>query len=153
MTMSLPVRWFVVALAALGALGCGRGGPDTVPVSGRITAGDRPLPNADVVFTPAEEPAAGEPPLASAGKTDNQGRYALKLDGSRHDGAAPGQYKVRISILDRGGEGRPPRGELIPPEYNRNTTLQFTVPPAGTTQADFHLGNLPELSGAAPPGR
>ncbi|HVS40587.1 MAG TPA: carboxypeptidase-like regulatory domain-containing protein [Gemmataceae bacterium] len=141
--MRLSVRLSCLALLVVAPLACAPAGPTPVPVSGRITSNNRPLADADVVFIPAEGGEPGKPLLTSSGKTDGQGRYSLKLDDSRHDGAAPGDYKVQISIFDRGGEGRPPRGQLIPAAYNRNTTLRITVPPSGTTQADFNLPARP----------
>jgi hypothetical protein len=31
----------------------------------------------------------------------------------------------------------------VPEQYNRNTTLSFTVPPAGASDANFDLSSLP----------
>jgi hypothetical protein len=50
------------------------------------------------------------------------------------------------SIFDRGGDGKPARGQLLPAQYNRDSILTFTVPAGGTAEANFDL-----LRGHAPP--
>jgi hypothetical protein len=119
-------------LAVLVVLGCGKTGPKVVPVSGRVTLDNKPLANADVTFTPD---GADANTLESAGRTDDQGRFTLQTVQDKANGAAVGTHKVRISLIERGTT----IVNRVPKEYNQNTTLSFTVPPAGTTEANFDL--------------
>jgi hypothetical protein len=132
-------------LPALATLGCGPGGPRTVPVSGRVTWEGQPLANAVVTFTPSNPDPSVKPIPESTGRTDAQGNYTLKLD-ARRPGAVSGSHRVRVSIFDRNGG----RGQLVPPQYNKRTTLTFTVPPAGTQEANFTLSGAPTAAGGQP---
>jgi len=139
-----------IGLLLLGLLaGCrGQSGPKTVPVSGKITWDNQPLANADVSFTPTDK-VEGKPAPSSNARTDAQGNFSLKLDQDGRDGAVPGNHRVRVSKMDRGGEGKPGKGQLIPKDYNENTTLNFTVPADGSKEANFALSSNP----SAPPVR
>jgi hypothetical protein len=137
--------WLLLLVALLA--GCKERAADTVPVSGRVTIDRQPLANATVTFTPAE---ASDVRLISqsSGKTDEQGRFSLQLDADNRSGAIVGIHRVRVSIFDRGSEGKPGKGQLLPREYNRDSILTFTVPAGGTTEANFDLSRNP-----APPIR
>jgi hypothetical protein len=80
-------------------LGCSGGGADMAPVSGTVTYRGKPLPDAQVNFTPVD---GG--PIAS-GRTDSSGRFRLSTS-TPDDGARLGKHK--ISIVARGPD-RPPR--------------------------------------------
>jgi hypothetical protein len=134
--MGLRQRGVWLVFLFLVSLGCGKGGgPQSAPVSGRITMDKRPLADADVTFTPTEAGKQGTP---ARGKTDADGRYTLKQDDGV-EGAVVGNAKVAISIFDRGTDGKPPRGQLVPPKYNTQSQLTFNVPSGGTTEANFDL--------------
>jgi len=123
----------------------------TAPVSGKVTMDNKPLAGATVTFTPLDaKPEAGKPVLSSTGHTDEQGNYSLKLDADGREGAVPGQYRVRIAKMDRGGEGKPGKGQVVPHAYNQDSTLQFNVPDAGSKEANFSLSGNPS---SAPPRR
>jgi hypothetical protein len=128
----------VVLLAVI--LGCGTGTPKTVPVSGKVTLDTQPLANADVSFFPTNV-EKGKMAVEASGKTDAEGNYSLKLNKGGTPGVPPGNYKVRVSVFDRGEGTRPPRGQLILPKYNRETTLTFEVPAGGTQSANFDLSS------------
>jgi hypothetical protein len=119
------------------ALGCGKSIPKTVPVSGKVTMDNQPLAHAFVNFTPAD--GQNQNVLEAMGETDDQGHYSLKLIQSRTEGAAPGEYKVRISLMVREGG----KGQVLPEEYNKKTTLSFKIPAEGTTEANFTLTKNP----------
>ena len=71
------------------------------------------------------------PGRGSMGVTDEEGKFTLRVNG-KQSGAAVGKHKVAISkqIAQR---------ELIPSKYNRDSKLEFEVPPEGSEQADFPL--------------
>ena len=132
------------------AVGCSGDGFKLAPVSGRVTKNGRPLANVRITLQPeGENPGPG-----SAGTTDADGRYTLAVSSQQYTGAGAvvGRHQVRIgSILPGEGDrptdpsvgspdGEPLAGkELIPPQYNQDSTLTFDVPPGGTDQADFDL--------------
>jgi hypothetical protein len=132
---------FLTVGLLVSAAGCGDA--RVVPVSGRVTLGDRPVANAAVVF----QPLSGErnPGPGSHGKTDSQGRFTLQLMTGGRTGALVGPHKVSITAYE--GDGEAPssgpdmvfRKRLIPDEYNVNSKLTFEVPAGGTAQANFDL--------------
>lgn len=111
--------------------GCAQPNPDgREDVSGTITLNGQPLVNGSINFSdkdPAQAGGAGG--LISNGKFHLTGEYAIK----------PGDYKVRLygAIDYDRSTGEPatnetPIGrlipiELIPPDFNRNSTIEFTV--------------------------
>jgi hypothetical protein len=121
-------------LLALLLLGCAKGGPKVVPVSGRVTLDQQPLANADVTFSP-ESGAGGSGSLDSSGQTDEQGNYSLKMIQDRRNGAVVGTHKVRISLIERGTK----IVNRVPKQYNTDTKLTFTVPAEGSKEANFDL--------------
>src|SRR5262249_42117903 len=121
-------------LLTLLLIGCGKGGPKVVPVSGRVTLDQQPLANADVTFSP-ESGSGTTAGLESSGRTDEQGNYSLKVIQDRRDGAAVGTHKVRISQIERGAT----IVNKVPKKYNSETTLTFPVPAEGTKEANFDL--------------
>jgi hypothetical protein len=124
------------------AVGCSAKTAHTVPVSGKVTMDGAPLAKAFVTFTPMET-TAGKPPQVCSGLTDEQGQYSLKVDSTQTPGAVPGAYRVRVEKMDRGGEGSPMRRQVVPPQYNRQSNLEYTVPAGGTSTANFDLPSNP----------
>ena len=139
-----------VLLAAL--FGCG-GRQGFVPVSGRVTMDGKPLANVHVHFQPTMTDGNPNPGPGSYAETDKEGKYALAIS-SQHaqgDGAVVGKHMVRISSKLEKKEikydpqlGSPDGApliayETIPAHYNQDTTLEYTVPPGGTSKADFDL--------------
>jgi hypothetical protein len=100
--LHLHLRFIIVLLSASIA-GCGGSGGGTAAVSGRVTYKGKPVPNANVSFTPAEGATR-----AATGLTDSNGRYTLGTF-SASDGALPGKY--RISVIARGPDRPPKAGE------------------------------------------
>lgn len=127
MRFDRKLAWLLLPLLLLG---CGKSGPKMAPVSGRVTLDKKPLANADIVFSPTEPGPDKTVNLDSSGRTDAQGRFSLPKDG-----ALVGAHKVRISAIERGTS----LINRIPKTYNQNTTLTFTVPAEGTTEANFDL--------------
>lgn len=133
--------------------GCGDG-KDLAPVKGTVTFEGKPVANATVTFSPAEEG-----PL-SIGTTTADGTYELTQTGpERLPGAQVGQHKISISAIEQqiSGEADVPEGDsfgslglsaqktktryLIPPKYSSNRTsgLTFEVKAGEDNVADFKL--------------
>jgi hypothetical protein len=146
--MQLVRALSVVAVASLAclALGCG-GGPAMAPVSGVVTLDGAPLADAVVTFQPKAVGGNMYPGQSSQGKTDQNGRYSLEIIGTG-SGAILGPNRVQISafLTGKGGDpasDRPGAQTLpknrVPAKYNEQSTLEFDVPPGGTSSADFKL--------------
>jgi hypothetical protein len=140
MRRHLPVGVFLPLL--LLCVGCGpKGGSAFAPVSGRVLLNNKPLANANVRFQPERKQGDDTNRPDSYGETDEQGYFTLKpvgKDWSGTEGALVGKHFVQISTFDRTlGQNGLPRGELVPYQYNRDSSLTFTVPPEGTTEANF----------------
>jgi len=134
----------LLGLALSLALGCSS--QKFAPVSGKVTLNGKALANATVSFQPIAPPKKMEAAPGSAGKTNENGEYTLKLT-SGEKGAWVGKHQVRISALNPEigeGDARPPRGgwplaDKVPKQYNAETTLTFEVPAGGTNAANFDL--------------
>jgi hypothetical protein len=142
-----------LVLLILTVLGCGEGRPKFVPVSGRVLVDGKPVANLMVTFQPIATERNKDPGPGSAGITDAEGRFTLKVSSQQYsgNGAVVGKHKVRIgTVLPGEGQATDPSigspddaplagKELIPPHYNQDTILTFEVPPEGTNQANFDL--------------
>lgn len=125
----------LTALCVLSLIGCGGGGEKLVGVSGKVTLDGAPLPKVRVLFY---QPGAG-PERNFMAVTDAEGNYTLETLRKEHQGAAPGKYQVTLSTAFLGPgqtEMDPIPPEKVPPKFRE---LDFEVPPAGTTEADFAL--------------
>ena len=125
------------------ALGCSSS--KIVPVSGRVTLGDKPLSNATIIFQPlTDDPNPGP---GSQAKTDRDGRFTLQLLSGDKKGALTGKHRITImayegdtdEIPSSGSDNKVFRKRIIPDEYNVNSKLTFDVPAGGTTEANFDL--------------
>jgi len=115
----------MLALAMLAWTGCGGERPSLATVHGRITLDGQPLPEAQIRFDPVDAVRG------STGGTDQSGHYKLSyLRGD--EGAAIGEH--RVTILKFTPDGR----QLVPPQYNQQTTLTETVEP-GENEINFDL--------------
>jgi hypothetical protein len=109
-----------------------------MPVAGRVTLDDKPVPNMIVNFTPQGETAGN----GALGHTDADGRYTL-LDARGEAGAYVGEYKVsfypgvgqtgpadpRLDVVSAPSRGGLPAIYLDP----NQTPLRATVPKGGGT--------------------
>lgn len=124
------------ALSLLGLAGCGGPGPysgSLYPVKGRVLLADgTPLTGGTVQFIPTR---GG---LPASGRIEADGTFSLKS--KSRDGAAPGEYNVRI---EPGAERLARKGRATPKlpfaskyrEYDGNTGLTATIN-AGETQLE-----------------
>jgi hypothetical protein len=145
-----------VAAAFLTLAGCGGGAPELAvptgslqPVKGSVLLPNgKPLSTGTVVFIPANGTGA-----SPSGELDSTGNFSLKTGSS--DGAAPGEYKVRIEpkgvdastkkkgTLDARTLGFP----LKYTDADGDTGLKATVKAEPTTLEPFKLSN--ESGGSA----
>jgi hypothetical protein len=125
-----------LALTLLDPAGRGRPGPysgSLYPVKGQVLLADgKPLTGGTVHFIPKERG------LPAAGRIEADGTFSLKS--KTREGAAPGEYKVRI---EPGSEWLVKKGRTAPKlpfaskyrEYDGNTGLTTTIK-AGETQLE-----------------
>jgi hypothetical protein len=129
--MSNSARLQCAALLVTGILGCGRGGPEIVPIEGTISHNGEPVSNVRIYFVPTN----GRPSWAIS---DERGRFVLDYD-EDYDGAKVGTHKVWLvdenknidpTIAMSGGTKaqRPPAMRQIVEKYSREkSTLEVEV--------------------------
>ena len=136
-----PRHTILILLPLACALAAGCGSSKTAPVSGRLTLNGKPLARASITFAPIGSKDKQEPGPSSAGITDADGRYTLKLIGQEGSGAMIGKHKVMIALQEAvdTSDDNPVKLKQLPLKYNGQTTLEFDVPAGGTDAADFDL--------------
>jgi anti-anti-sigma regulatory factor len=114
----------------------------TVPVSGTLRLDGEPLSRISVIFEPIGSEENPYPGPSSYGTTNASGRFSLQTITTNQTGAVVGNHRVRlVSIIDPDD----PRfysfenTNLLPPQYNIETTLTYLVPPEGTQQVLFDV--------------
>jgi len=136
------VTVILCAVLALALSGCESAPYQVAPVSGRVTLDDEPLPDALVSFQPIGTAGKKEPGPGSFGRTDKDGRFKLQVVEPEQPGAVVGRHQVLISTAtSSGGDADRTVGERVPRRY-RDGKLQFDVPAAGTTEANFELHTI-----------
>lgn len=147
----IPARSHIITtlslfLIATLLLGCGGPSYEVAPVSGKITFGDKPLPNIHVSFQPKSDGfEQSRPGPGSVGMTDAQGRYTLRTVMPEADGAVVGRHVVSLA---RNNINADPKNDLsVPrqfllPEKCRDGSLSFSVPSGGSSEANFDLKPL-----------
>ena len=121
------------------AVGCSTSA-EVAPVSGRVTLSGRPIAGAVVTFQPISDRDGGRPTVGgSAGTTDAEGKFLLRLVDSGKEGALVGKHAVTITT-GKAGDSDDSRvtGELAPAAW-RSGKKTFDIAPAGTDQANFDL--------------
>ncbi|WP_437190992.1 carboxypeptidase-like regulatory domain-containing protein [Planctomicrobium sp. SH527] len=130
-----------IALLAVGVMGCGQASdaPTLVKVSGVVTFKQKPLANAQVLFTPQTGPMA-------FGETDAEGRFTLQTGGKQ--GALEGAHAVTISAYEPVKPPAPGKEEeaqplipRIPPKYSNllNSGLKAEVKSSEPNEFTFEL--------------
>jgi len=92
--------WVGSALLLAALAGCSSGGPDIVPVSGRVTRNGKPVPFVTVYF----QPTSGRPSL---GNCDADGRFKLGYT-REQDGAKVDTHTVYVVYFPEGSAGPAP---------------------------------------------
>ncbi len=132
------LRGLSLVLLLILAAGCSGESLSVVPVSGVIKdLNGNPIEGASVTFTPKTEEKIAP---TSFGKTDAEGKYTLETV-SGEAGALIGSHTVSISknTGNEDDDAGTSLQSLIPPEFNTDSTLEFTVPKEGSTEANFEV--------------
>jgi hypothetical protein len=126
---------FIMA-AVIPLLGCGQR-VKSVPVSGRVTIAGKPLADVAVNFSPMTGGQADA--YAAYGKTDQEGRFILRLADNDQSGATAGMNRVTFHESTGAAEsdGPAPMTPLKLPPKARDGTMAYEVPAAGTADANF----------------
>lgn len=99
-------------------------------VSGTVRVDGRPAEGLQVVF----QPIAKDRPRAFA-QTGKDGTYCLGRQGPGNtSGAASGAYRIQVL-----SDSESPNPIAIPPEYNANSSLEFTVIPGKKNTFDIDV--------------
>ncbi|HBT76457.1 MAG TPA: hypothetical protein DEB39_05930 [Planctomycetaceae bacterium] len=134
-------RWPFVPVAVLAVVitvvlaGCSDGKIRTELVEGTLTLDGKPLPGAQIRFTP-KSPDQG---LAAFGRSDTDGRYRIQtLAGRPNAGTVPGEYLVTVSKTELVPNGKMvySMGEMIeardsvqllPESYSQTSKTPFSA--------------------------
>ena len=131
-------RCSTVLLLAIFVSGCGQDTGGRMQVSGTVKLQGTPLRSGTIEFASADAKQL-------TGSMITDGKYSIPAE----KGLLPGKYTVRISASQE--EGAVPAGppgpeaethkvkDLVPPEYNGNSTLSAEVSQGGSNQFDFDL--------------
>jgi hypothetical protein len=119
----------VLSFALFGLSGCG--GPVSCHVSGNVSYQGEPIKDGQIIFAAADGLTA----------------TAAIINGGYELDVAPGEATVRITAsketgrMVKGAMGAeiPERIDLIPPKYNRASTLKRTVDAKAEQTLDFEL--------------
>jgi hypothetical protein len=109
-------RYFVIFICGLIlslVIGCGRSGPEVVPVKGTITYGGGAWPKAGTLQFVADPAEPNQTIHPAAGHFDTDGRLTVSTL-REGDGLVPGRYAIGVSCHER----PPSKTELeFPPNY------------------------------------
>ncbi len=130
-----------VLLGLLAFAGCTPRSSAIVPVSGVVTLDGQPLVGAMVNFQPiTDKSTAAQAGIGSYGKTDDQGRYTLRLIDPDQPGALVGKHTVTVTTAvaadPASDELKLQQPEKISP---KSRTQEIEIPAGGTDQADLKL--------------
>jgi hypothetical protein len=123
-------RLKAIALTAIVIAGCGKSGPATYPVEGRVVFPDgSPMPGGTIEFESLE----GTAPLNARGRIEPDGRFHL-VTAPRSKGAVAGKHRVLVRALAKESEpldGKPARPPQLHPRFEQYGTsgLHVTVEP------------------------
>jgi hypothetical protein len=111
----------------LGALGCGRGGPATYPVEGRLE-----FAGADIAVLAGsylEAARVDNPSERSSGIIESDGTFTLQTQHAESilHGATAGKYQVRILLADDDRKVRRLAQSLLPTRYLAFQTSGLTI--------------------------
>jgi hypothetical protein len=144
--------WALLLLVA--SSGCGRGLPETAPVTGRVTLGGQPVPGGAIQFWPKSgRPARGaiQPDgtytLTTFDDKDGAvlGQHVVTIEATRVEGPVPPIKSTEDEIAYYSRPGAKPLVEpkierLVPERYGRRETSGLSAEVRrGGNQLDFNL--------------
>ena len=135
------LRTVILMLCLAVMFGCGSG-VKLAPVEGQITLDGKPVKDAVVTFTPVVPPRGMEA-AASSGRTDEQGRYTLKLLSGDRPGAVVGQHNVTVTINVESASDVATPEEIAQQSAVPTNHFKFEVKP-GKNEANFQLSRNPQ---------
>ncbi len=130
--LALRYSWpfAILSISALTTLGCGGGGDryDTIPVSGVVTCGGKPVANGTVNFTPMAEQGRteGNRGRVALGMTDKDGRFKLTTY-ENDDGAIVGKHTVTVSLNFDEASGKDPSKGFACAKSSKEVTVERGV--------------------------
>ena len=96
----LRVAWgLLLAAACVVLFGCGRGGPEVVRVTGKVTFGGGAWPAEGVLYFTPVEPAEGMPARPAPADFDKEGNFTV-TSFDEGDGLVPGKYRVAVECWE-----------------------------------------------------
>lgn len=123
-------QFAALALTALFAVGCGKAGPERIPVfpaEGSVLFDGKPVTGALVVLHPVGAAPDGKTMSARA-QTDKDGHFKLSTYDTG-DGVPLGEYTVTVEwrkLIQKDGEFKP-GPNVLPPKYSQPTTSDLKV--------------------------
>jgi len=149
-------RWSTVGVVCVGVAlccvllgGCGKSDYRVAPVSGKVTLDGKAVPNLAVTFQPLRTDNNPNPGPGSAGRTDDQGNYELKLlDPNVKDvkdlrkGAVVGKQSVtfvRMAPQSQSDMETPLAPDPVLDPIVGKWRKEVEVPAAGKKDMDFEL--------------
>jgi len=128
---------FCAAFASFVLAGCGSSGPKTYPVTGKVTAGGKPVKNCAIHFQPVDSiKQFGSDSQIASGQIADDGTYTLYTGTTGTRGAMAGKYKVVLQPTAGAGTAQIRKGErepaavesnLVPKEYTDALTTPKEV--------------------------
>lgn len=114
--------WFIATLVVTACLGCDNG-PQTVPVSGRVTLDGGPWPRRGMLFFAPSEPAEGFPRRPGTADFNEDGEFEASSF-KTGDGLLPGKYVVNVECWE------------VPPSMGAGPPAKTAVPAGQENGAD-----------------
>ena len=117
----------VAALCLAVSAGCGRSGPETVPVVGKVTLDGGAWPTAGRLYFNPLETAEGLPRRPGTADFDTDGRFTVS-SWEQGDGLVPGKYKVGVECWKvQPTMGGPPAVSYVAEPYQAAATSDKVV--------------------------
>jgi hypothetical protein len=132
-TWIISVVRAAVVLLPLGVFGCGRNGPATYPVEGKVELAGADVKN--LAGSHIEAVLASDSAVRASGQIQDDGRFSLDTlhAGAIFHGAPEGNYRVRIIIADDDPASRRRAALLVSPRFldDKTSGLSIDVPTSG----------------------
>lgn len=124
----LSMPFATCCLALLLAAGCGRRGPEVVPIDGTVTFGGGPWPKPGVLTFAVESASPGLPNRPAMGLFDTDGKVTVTTF-TKGDGLIPGKYKIGVECWEVRPDIMSPTSakSYVPKPYGSPHTSGFTV--------------------------